>query len=63
MKEMLDIPIIATVVSECDDIDGKLKAGSKYIKRIRRGKNYFLVKNDQGPIWKGTPYYSNWWAY
>lgn len=31
MSEMLDIPIIATVVSEYDDFEGKLKAGASIL--------------------------------
>lgn len=38
MKEQIDIPIIATVASECDDYRGKIKAGASIL-NISGGRN------------------------
>lgn len=44
MSEMLDIPIIATVVSEYDDFDGKLKAGASILNVSGGSRTTELVK-------------------
>ena len=38
MREQIDIPIIATVVSDCDDYRGKIKAGASIL-NISGGRN------------------------
>lgn len=44
MSERIDIPIIATVVSECDDFEGKLKAGASILNVSGGAKTTTLVK-------------------
>lgn len=61
MKERIDIPIVVTVVSEDDDIDGRIRAGTnifnvsggsntaEIVKRIRRDYPQFPIIATGGP--------------
>jgi hypothetical protein len=44
MKERIDIPIIATVISECDDYKGKVKSGASILNISGGPKTAYLVK-------------------
>ncbi|MBU5439950.1 hydrolase [Tissierella sp. MSJ-40] len=44
MRERIDIPIIATVVSECDDYKGKVKSGASILNISGGPKTAYLVK-------------------
>ncbi|MFA5576386.1 MAG: hydrolase [Tissierellaceae bacterium] len=55
MKERIDIPIIATVVSECDDYRGKLKAGASIFNISGGAKTAALVKMIRDEFGKELP--------
>lgn len=55
MSEMLDIPIIATVVSECDDFEVKLKAGASILNVSGGPKTTALVKLIRDKFGKELP--------
>lgn len=55
MKERIDIPIIATVVSGCDDYKGKIKAGASILNISGGPKTAPLVKRIRDEFGKELP--------
>jgi isopentenyl diphosphate isomerase/L-lactate dehydrogenase-like FMN-dependent dehydrogenase len=55
MKERIDIPIIATVVSGCDDYKGKLQAGASILNISGGPKTTSLVKKIRDEFGKELP--------
>ncbi len=55
MKERIDIPIIATVVSGCDDYRGKLQAGASILNISGGSKTASLVKKIRDEFGKELP--------
>ncbi|MBU5425276.1 hydrolase [Tissierella pigra] len=55
MKEGIDIPIIATVVSECDDYKGKIQAGASILNVSGGAKTSYLVRKIREDLGKEFP--------
>lgn len=56
IDRIIDIPIIATVVSDKTDIDARIRAGSGYSQRFRRGKDAGACTPYQGGFSEGAYY-------
>ncbi len=55
MKDRIDIPIIATVVSECDDYKGKIKSGASILNISGGPKTSSLVKKIRDEFGRELP--------
>lgn len=55
MRERIDIPIIATVVSECDDYKGKIQAGASILNISGGAKTTYLVNKIREELGKEFP--------
>ncbi|WP_313758254.1 hydrolase [Tissierella sp.] len=55
MRERIDIPIIATVVSECDDYKGKVQSGASILNISGGSKTASLVKKIRNEFGKELP--------